>query len=170
MILADTIIRIYCEHDHPRFHVGEFALDKADMSDIHIAAAVQIRDTLTDEQQRQVDEVIEFHRNEPPLWVFAEEFGKVSRGKRTRSTRQRIGAGGRVITDKNLVSFGADGAIIGNTDLLGEVLYHRYKLVCDRCRFTYQRREEHLHVILDRLAAAGVCEISLRELAKIQKV
>jgi len=59
--LTDTNIRVFCVDGRKRWHVGEFAIDRADPSDGLL-----------------------YFPDAPPLWVFAEEFGKLNRKKRTR--------------------------------------------------------------------------------------
>ena len=79
MILTDTIIRVFCADGHKRWQVGEFAIARADPSD-----------------------GLPYFPDAPPLWVFAEEFGKLNRKKWTRSGRVKIGEGGRYISDNRL--------------------------------------------------------------------
>jgi hypothetical protein len=147
VILVDTIIKVFCADGHKRWHVGEFALDVADPADGLL-----------------------YFPDAPPLWVFAEEFGKVSRKKRTRSARQHVGDDGRHIGDNDWLTFTEDGAMICDKAALDVMLNARvrYKLVCDHCRYTHERKEDELHVVLDRLAAAGMREISLRGLDSIK--
>jgi hypothetical protein len=76
------VIRVFCVDRHKRWHVGEFAIDRADPSDGLL-----------------------YFPDVPPLWVFAEEFGKLNRKKRTRSGRVKIGEGGRYTSDNDWARF-----------------------------------------------------------------
>ena len=163
MLLENTSIEVTCTtytdgREHEPWPVGQFILDRSDMSDLsegsplaeHFAEHIAIRDSMiADFARKAVENLIQMELDAmPPLWAFIPADPPRRRGGH-RAHRARV-------------------ALDGNTVVADDVPFtrDRYSLRCGVCRFTYLRQLEPLWAALDQQCADGVRRITLRDLAQ----